>query len=88
MWRGDGNEILYRDDVSIGSLPVMVKGNTIHTGPPRVLFKIRMVGGITGDSMPLAVSRDGSRILFAQGVEQPDPQLTYVMTNWDANLRR
>ena len=37
--------------------------------------------------MPLAVTRDGSRILFAQGVEQPDPQLTYVMTNWDATLR-
>ena len=26
--------------------------------------------------MPMAVTRDGSRILFAQGVEQPSPQFT------------
>jgi hypothetical protein len=32
----------------------------------------------------MAVTRDGSRILFAQGVEQPSPRLTYIMTAWDA----
>ncbi len=36
----------------------------------------------------MGMSRDGSRILFLQAVEQPNPQLTYVRTNWDASLRR
>ncbi len=31
---------------------------------------------------------DGSRILFLQAAEQPNPPLTYVRTNWDAALRR
>jgi hypothetical protein len=38
--------------------------------------------------MPLAVTRDGSRILFMQGVEQPNPQLTYVMTAWATLLKK
>ena len=38
--------------------------------------------------MPIAVTRDGSRILFAQGVSSPTLQFTYVMTAWDKALRR
>ena len=88
VWRGDGKEILYRNGSTIYSVRVEVKGNTIHASQPEALFKVRVPAGIVGDSFPMAVTRDGSRILFAQGVEQPNPQLTYVMTNWDRALHR
>ena len=87
IWRGDGREILYRNGATICSLRVEVKGNTVHANPPETLFEVRVPAGLVGDSMPMAVTRDGSRILFAQGVEQPNPQLTYVMTAWDTVLR-
>jgi hypothetical protein len=88
VWRGDGKEILYRNGTTIYSLRVEAKGNTLHATTPEPLFEVRVPAGITGDSMPMAVTRDGTRILFAQGVEQPNPQLTYVMTAWDTALRR
>jgi Tol biopolymer transport system component len=88
IWRGDGREILYRKGATIYAVPVEVKGNTLHAGPPEALFNVRLPAGIVDASMPMAVTRDGSRILFAQGVEQPNPQLTYVMTAWDKALRR
>jgi hypothetical protein len=87
IWRGDGREILYRNGTTICSLRVEVKGNTVHASPPETLFEVRVPAGLVGDAMPMAVTRDGSRILFAQGVEQPNPQLTYVMTAWDTSLR-
>ncbi len=88
IWRGDGKEILYLNGSTIYSLRVEVKGGTIHAAPPEALFTVRVPDGIVGDEVPMAVSHDGSRILFAQGVEQPNPQLTYVMTAWDTMLRR
>ena len=87
IWRGDGREILYRNGTKICSLRVEVKDNTVHASPPETLFEVRVPAGLVGDSMPMAVTRDGSKILFAQGVEQPNPQLTYVMTAWDTLLR-
>jgi hypothetical protein len=88
IWRGDGKEILYLNGSTIYSLRVEVKGNTIHTGPPEALFDVRVPTGIVGYEMPMAVTRDGSRILFAQGVEQPNPQLTYVMAAWESLLKK
>jgi hypothetical protein len=88
VWRGDGKEILYLNGPTIYSIPVAMNGKTIHASPPQALFKIRLPAGLVGNSMPLAVTRDGSRILFAQGVEQPNPPVTYVMTAWDKALRR
>ena len=88
IWRGDGKEILYLNGSTIYSLRVEVKGNTIHAGQPEALFDVRVPTGIVGDEMPMAVTRDGSRILFAQGVEQPNPQLTYVMTAWETLLKK
>ena len=87
VWRGDGQEILYLNGSTIYSVRVQVNDRRLRASPPEALFNIRRPEGLVGDAMPLAVTRDGSRILFAQGVEQPDPQLTYVMTNWDATLR-
>jgi hypothetical protein len=87
VWRADGKEIVYLKGSTICSLRVEVKGNTIHASPREALFDVRVPSGIVGDEMPIAVTRDGSRILFAQAVEQPSPQLTYVMTAWDTLLR-
>lgn len=87
IWRGDGKEILYLRGSTIYSLRVEARGTTIHASPPEALFDVRVPDGIVGDVMPIEVTRDGSRILFAQAVEQPSPQLTYVMTAWDAALR-
>jgi hypothetical protein len=88
IWRGDGKEILYLNGSTIYSLSVDVKGGTIHANPPEALFTVRVPDGIVGDEIPMAVTRDGSRILFAQGVEQPNPQLTCVMTAWDTLLKK
>ena len=88
LWRGDGKEILYHYGSTVYGIRVETKGRTIHASPPEVLFKIPEPNDIVGDSMPMAVTRDGSRILYAKDVEQPDPQLTYVMTAWDTVSRR
>ena len=83
VWRGDGQEILYLKGSTIYSVHVEARRGEIHAGQPQPLFNVR-VPAITGDMTPLAVTRDGSRILFEQAVEQP--QLTYMMTAWDAKL--
>ena len=83
VWRGDGKEILYLKGSTIYSVHVEAHRGVIHASPPEPLFSVR-VPPITGDLTPLAVTRDGSRILFEQAVEEP--QLTYMMTAWDAKL--
>ena len=88
VWRGDGKEILYIAGSTIYSVPVRMNGAELHAGQPKALFDIRVPAGLTADSSPLAVTRDGSRILFAQGVEQEGSQPTYVMTDWTAALRK
>ena len=85
VWRGDGKEILYLNGSTIYSVRVEVRRGAIHAGPPQPLFSVR-VPPITGDVTPIAVTRDGSRILSEQPAEQPQPQLTYMMTSWDAKL--
>jgi hypothetical protein len=87
VWRKDGKEILYLAQGAIYSVEVDTNGAAVHFGAPRALFKVRMPGGMVGDSCPLDVTRDGQRILFAQGVEQPNPQITYAMTAFDRNLK-
>lgn len=87
VWRGDGQEILYLDRGAIYSIPVRINGRSLDAGKPQALFGVRAPAH-TSDSEMLDVTRDGSRILFLQRVEQPNPQLTYVMTNWESRLRR
>ena len=88
VWRGDGKEIVYRNGKTIYSLRVEATGNTIHAAAPETLFDVRVPAGLVREDLPLAVTRDGSRILFTQGVEQPNPQLTYVMTAWESLLKK
>ena len=37
---------------------------------------------------PLEVSRDGSRIYFAQGVEQPDADVIHIKMGWGSALTK
>jgi len=87
LWGRSGKEILYLNGNMLCSLHVEVTGGIIRAGPQQVLFRVRRPGALTSDEVPMAETRDGSRILFAEGVEQPDPPATYVMTAWDALLR-
>ena len=80
VWRGDGKEILYRKRSPIYSVQVKMKGSSIDAREPEALFDVR-IPPLVGDSEVLAVSRDGSRILFPQAVDSL-PRTAYVMTDW------
>jgi Tol biopolymer transport system component len=88
VWRSDGEEILYVSGSTVCSVRVQAKGGTLHASQPERLFDIRNPAGLAADSTPLAVTHDGSRILFAQGIEPAGSQQTYVMTSWESVLRR
>jgi hypothetical protein len=65
-----------------------VSGSSFSAGAPEALFDVRVPSGMIGDSMPMDVSRDGSRILFAQGSDKADSQITYVTTDWTSARHR
>ena len=88
IWRRDGKEILYRKGSTICSVMVEEQGEDLSAKAPVALFQVRVPIGVIAEDMPMAVTRDGSKILFAQGTEQPNPQLTYVMTAWDTLLQQ
>jgi hypothetical protein len=87
VWRGDGKEILYRNGSRIYAVGVRTKGGEILARPPVPLFDVRVPDNLVGSSEPLAVTRDGSAILFAQSADPSDPKTTYVMTAWDSLLK-
>jgi hypothetical protein len=87
VWRGDGQEIFYRTGSKIYAVKVHVSGSTFSAGAPEALFDVRVPSGLIGDSTPMDVSRDGSRILFAQGSDK-DSQITYVTTDWTSARHR
>jgi len=71
---------------SPNSIRVELKGNTLDASAPEALFDvITSVSNGSLSTMPMAVTRDGSKILFPQW--QPLPP-TYVMTAWDTLLKR
>jgi len=86
VWRGDGKEILYRKGNEIYSVRVDTKDGEIHAAPAQSLFRVSVPDDLFGSSEPLAVTRDGSPILFAQSADPSDPKITYVMTAWDSLL--
>ena len=83
VWRGDGKEILFLSGTKVTSVRVAVHGNEISASAPEPLFNVRLPPTLIGDSVPLAVVRDGSRILFTQYVEDSSPVASYIATRWD-----
>jgi serine/threonine protein kinase len=83
QWRGDGREIVfYGAPGRIYSIPVSFAGGAPQFGTPTVLFSgVRRPAGLTASSLPLAVSRDGSRIYWMQGAEQSNSDVIHIRTN-------
>ena len=81
IWRGDGREIIYVSRLAVMSVSVERVGNDVRFGEPHELFHgFRPLPGRNASSRPLAISRDGSRIFWLQGVEQPDSNMIYIKT--------
>jgi DNA-binding winged helix-turn-helix (wHTH) protein/Tol biopolymer transport system component len=87
VWRGDGREILYRNGNRILSVRIRESGDRIDASAPQDLFNVRVPASLVGDSQPLAVTPDGSRILFAQAPEPEGPPTAFLMTAWDQMLK-
>jgi len=81
VWRRDGKEILYAEGLSaVMSVSVTGGSGALTFGAPQKLFEglRRPLSSVTR-SRSLGVSADGSRIYWAQGVEQPGDGLINVM---------
>ena len=87
VWRSDGREILFFGGSSIYSVPVRWASGEFHAGTPEALFRVRTTESFSSDAHLLDVTSDGAGILFAQGAEQLDPPVTYVMTSFDGMLK-
>jgi hypothetical protein len=78
VWRGDGKEVLYYDGGSLMSVTV-TGGASPAFGAPRKLFSgLHMPPSAVLRSSPLAVSPDGSRIYWLQGVVRPESNVIHV----------
>ena len=86
QWRGDGLEIAYlgfEDGIwSVWSVRVDAVRETLNFGTPERLFSVRPPAYLVSLSNPLAVSHDGSRFYFVQGVEQPGSEVIHVKVGW------
>jgi len=75
-WRADGKEIVYLGpDSSVYSVRLDPARGEFQ--PPERLFAVRSAPNSTGHST-LAVTRDGSRILFNQAIDQPESRVINV----------
>jgi WD40 repeat protein len=85
-WRKDGKEIVYLDEHQgrnyIWSVPLTERGNAFEVGRPSPLFPARLPATTFGDLNFLAVSKDGSRFVIPQAVEQPESDVIHVRTGW------
>jgi Tol biopolymer transport system component len=89
VWSKDGKEILYLGPkYRISSVPVSVASGELRFGAPQSLFSVRPPAGMTIGFSPLDVSRDGSRIYFAQGVEQADADVIHIKMGWGSAVTR
>jgi len=75
-WRADGKEIVYLGpDSSVYTVRLDPARGEFK--PPERLFAVRSAPNSTAHST-LAVTRDGSRILFNQAIDQPESQVINV----------
>ena len=85
FWRDDGKEILYLgEDHKLWSVPVDPARDQF--GPARALFAVK-APPLTRATRIYAATRDGSRILFSQLIEQPESKTIDVAVNWAAGLK-
>jgi serine/threonine protein kinase len=87
VWRGDGREILFttvfEGQTWVTSVQVNGSGADLRFSEPERLFVVHPGPGVVLRSAPLAVSRDGSRIFYAQAVEpSEESNVIHVSTAW------
>ena len=87
VWRADGREILYLDGNTLYSVDIRFHAGAVRASPPVRLFDVHPSISLKGNSQPLAVSKDGSRILFLEATPDRPQRMSYVMTAWDQMLR-
>lgn len=84
-WRADGKEILY-SSMKGEIWSVAVNLARAEFSPPVLLFQVRWPAHIN-ESVLLAITGDGSRILAAQAVEQPSSNVAHILSDWTSPLR-
>lgn len=88
VWRGDGKEIVCLRDGQVLSARVAVVGGKLQATAPEILFEIPTPPGLILRDAPLAISRDGSRIVLLRAVDQPSSEVFDIATAWDRNWLR
>jgi serine/threonine protein kinase len=85
FWRDDGKEILFLSDDHIWSVSAdPARG---EFGTAQRLFAVK-APPLTRVTRVYAATRDGSRILFNQLVDQPESKAIDVAVDWEAGLKR
>jgi len=64
VWRADGQEILYYDGEYICGIAVSSRDHSVEFNIPKRLFRVGFAPGTVTRYTPLAVTADGSRIVF------------------------
>jgi hypothetical protein len=83
IWHKDGKEIVFLDTKSISAISVSDVGGELRFGSPKPLFEVPLFMGFLAASNSMAVTRDGSRILFPQALAQPeDSNVIHVRSGW------
>lgn len=78
VWRGDGKEILYYDAGSLMSVSITGGASPTFGAPKKLFDGLRLPPTYVVRGAPLAVSPDGSRIYWLQGIEQPESNVVHV----------
>jgi hypothetical protein len=85
IWCKDGKEIVFVDVKSgqISAIPVSGLDGELRLGSPAPLFAAPVSVGLYAGFNPMAITRDGSRILFPQALAQPeDSNVIHVKSGW------
>jgi Tol biopolymer transport system component len=87
VWGRDGKEILYHDGSRVWAVSVDDLGTNLRLGSAKPLFSVRRPS-LTNIDQALQVTRDGSRIICIQSVEQPNEHVIQVASGWDSTLAK
>jgi hypothetical protein len=81
VWRGDGEEILYYDGQYICSIAVSSRDRYPEFDSPKRLFRVGDAPGTVIRYTPLAVTADGSRIVFPIAHDSSGANLIHIATH-------
>jgi hypothetical protein len=90
VWRKDAREIVYLDGKSrqISAIPVSGLSGDLRFGSPTPLFAMPPMTNLVVGANPLAITRDGSLIIFPQALEQPEvSNVIHVKSGWGQTPR-